>query len=466
MAKFRGGILIQARTLLVLDKAFRNAAAPDADAQRELLSFLGCLVLVGKSDLMVEGTIGERDGDKLRSAIERLGLTDKVQWLAPGTGKIADASRQAIDVVRLAGSWNSLLGGTAAKDWRLAQEEPAEVAQWLRETDAIVKHLRSVTGKPAEALALADHLASRDYVHLRGNKMLSGLAILESLDEDGSKQLSSFVTSYEAAPEENRYGMLSGLINEFRPPLLMAFAGIEGGVFAFSGNFSSIVRYRQAVWQRALGQVLPQSVGANPSGAIDQIYIEALARVGLLALHLARPSKGRMDLLSQARKLSEAPDYGAILRWIVGRQADWQHPGSQSDTEIAEFLGDLAAQLKEKEFLASSGKKEKDLAVILPDTASAAGKSAVGEVAKEALTVAAGAGAGAAGGAIAGPVGAAIGAALGAGAVGLTKYLLNRIGEQGDYFAGIANLASPHLAAYNQKTIGDKIALIWGGSSS
>lgn len=194
--KFQGHILIQARTLQLAGNSFESPDPHGPETYREILSFLGCMVLAGSADLMVDGTIGERDADKLRAALERLQLTNRIRWIKPAGGKVTIPSRQAIDIVRLAGSWDSLVSGETAPDLRLAKEQAAEASQWLSQADEMVFALKNVAGKPEEAEALAEHFASAEFNRVRGNKLFSALAMLESFGSEGSQQLSRFVTSY------------------------------------------------------------------------------------------------------------------------------------------------------------------------------------------------------------------------------------------------------------------------------
>lgn len=258
--------------------------------------------------------------------------------------------------------------------------------------------------------------------------------------------------------------MLSGLITAFRPYLLMGFAGSEGGVFAYSGNFATVARYKRIIWQRALaavGRVMPE-VEVEPRGPVDQIYADALARVGLLVLHVAEGRKGRMHLLEQARSLAEVPHYAAVLRWIISQQAGWQDPGLMTDQEVADFLEELEARLRTDKFFRAPGEKtaREDMFDVLPDTVSATGRTAIAEAVKLSLTAGF-----AAAGSFAGPAGAVAGAAVGAGIVGLAKVVLKHTGEQGDYAAGIANLAGQDLDVYSPEIIGKKMAVLWAGSS-
>ena len=475
MGKFQGKILLQARTIQSVGKAFLGTDCPNSRTQREILAFLGNIILAGKNGLLLDGSISDADQQRADAAIDELDLRKGVQWNLLSVDRVAHSAHQAVEVLAGSGVWDSY---PETLDWRLPEEKPEEVRQWLNDVEPIISSLLEVVGKPEDAHALGMHLSSNGCNWLRGNKLFGGIALHEAqlFAEDSpnsSRVIPKFSAAFQAASEMQRYRLLTSLITEFRTPLLMGFAGEAGAVSSYSGEASAVTAYKRRLWLELLGHL---SVHAEARGEVfeaetDALYSRSLAAVGVLALHAANPQQGRSGLLQVAHDFAEAPDFSALLRFLVERDLGASQLSLTSEN-VSNQISEMEAKLRKDRILKQAGgaTKHKVGMELLPDTVSAAAKAAVSEFTKSCAqgvipaVVAAHLSATFAPAASALTV-AALAAAVGAGAVALPKVVRAAFGPKGDYAGGIAALQDAYLSSYDQAAISAAFERIWQARS-
>jgi len=156
--RFAGHIMLQARTVRTAAAAVEARDEPVVETALDIMSLLGCLLLAGPNDVLLDSTLGERDLASTRRAVELLGLRDKVRWVHLPDQQTLDAGCFALEVVSRGCDFDQLLSADANRDWRLDQAAASDADEWIAQCDGVVQSLQGVLRDSTEARDLASHL--------------------------------------------------------------------------------------------------------------------------------------------------------------------------------------------------------------------------------------------------------------------------------------------------------------------
>lgn len=323
--KFKGGLLVQSRSIIKAAEILQSKTAPDLENQNLLLWFLGLMTMRGKGVLLYDGTIDGKVENNTDTAISSLGLHDCIRP-DHDAGLLEEPPVTAWEKALRSGAVERVLESPPPIPKEFPPVESAAELPWLVQWDEVLQEFgRGIKGSQFKELLLNKQL--------RGNKLLAGLAKCSQVMGPENSGASKVIERWSKSSIEERYLLASGLINgAFRPFLLVSMANESGSVALLEEElFRTFTRYEHSVVRTALNVILKASaekVDVTEDCLVDD-EPDLILLAGLKVLREVHPQKGPMALLEKARDLAKQDTclsqfFHSIVLKSAGLRA--QHP--------------------------------------------------------------------------------------------------------------------------------------------